>query len=210
MQYARHVTFRLARHVLVVSWRDATRVPVIWAYVNNKCIYCTVFMSLWDSVRKSSWRLCTCLCSTVWAVSCCWIAWNSLVVAFCFSTTSAWVNQCSLNVRCWWMWLTAMMCKVDSHAWFTNIVVLCLDLLSCSRITCWWSISDSYLHHTGTGLCRASPLEVKFIGSQDGRCTLHLEKQVMVEIGVGFRKQMITNKLETIVIIFTNHCSVPH
>ena len=36
-----------------------------------------------------------------------------------------------------------------------------------------------------------------FTGSQDDRRTLHLEKQVTAEMGVGFRKQTIANKLET-------------
>jgi len=38
----------------------------------------------------------------------------------------------------------------------------------------------------------------------------NLEKQVTAEMGVGFRKQTITNKLETILIILTNQCLLPH
>jgi len=40
-----------------------------------------------------------------------------------------------------------------------------------------------------------------FTGSQDGRRTLHLEKQVTAEMGVGFRKQTIINKFKTILIL---------
>jgi len=43
-----------------------------------------------------------------------------------------------------------------------------------------------------------------FTGCQDGRRTLHLEKQVMAEMGVCFRKQTITNKFETFLILLTN------